>query len=156
GRGLDDVRDVALAGRGIQILELLAGELLVAREVEIGAVMDPLELVPAEGELVLDVVGLFGVVRELLRRMLVEAQLFGSDAQLHQPLHALGAPELEPLAVGAGLYEELHLHLLELARPKREVAGGDLVAERLADLRDAERELLPGGLELVEVVDVGP
>jgi hypothetical protein len=47
-----------------------------------------------------------------------------------------------PLLVGARLDEELHLHLLELAGAEDEVAGRDLVAERLADLRDAERRLL--------------
>jgi hypothetical protein len=35
--------------------------------------------------------------------------------------------------------EELDFHLLELARAEREVARRDLVAETLADLRDAER-----------------
>src|SRR3954462_13111218 len=39
-------------------------------------------------------------------------------------------------------YEVLHLHLLELARAEDEVSGRDLVAKRLADLRDAERRLL--------------
>src|SRR5699024_3332529 len=38
---------------------------------------------------------------------------------------------------------ELHLHLLELAGAEDEVAGGDLVAERLADLADAEGRLAP-------------
>ncbi len=40
-----------------------------------------------------------------------------------------------------GCDEELHLHLLELAGAEDEVAGGDLVAEALADLGDAERWL---------------
>jgi hypothetical protein len=35
--------------------------------------------------------------------------------------------------------EKLDLHLLELARPEREIARRDLVAETLADLGDAER-----------------
>ncbi len=70
------------------------------------------------------------------------------------PLHAPLAPALEPLGVGAGLHEELHLHLLELAGPEDEVAGGDLVPERLADLGDAERNALPRALQHVEVVDV--
>jgi hypothetical protein len=48
-----------------------------------------------------------------------------------------------PLLVGAGLDEELHLHLLELAGAEDEVARRDLVAERLADLPDPERDLLP-------------
>ena len=37
--------------------------------------------------------------------------------------------------------EELHLHLLELADAEEEVAGRDLVAEALSDLRDPERRL---------------
>src|SRR5919202_166268 len=57
---------------------------------------------------------------------------------------ALVDPVLVPLLVRAGLDEELHLHLLELAGPEDEVAGGDLVAEGLPDLSDAERRLLPG------------
>ena len=49
-------------------------------------------------------------------------------------------------------HEELHLHLLELTGAEDEVARGDLVAERLADLRDAERRLLAGrGLHVLEV-----
>ena len=53
-----------------------------------------------------------------------------------------------------GLDEELHLHLLELARAEDEVARRDLVPERLADLRDAERDLLPRRLLDVQEVDV--
>ena len=52
-----------------------------------------------------------------------------------------------------GWHEELHLHLLELARAEDEVAGSDLVAERLADLGDAERRLLAAELEDVFEVD---
>ena len=46
-----------------------------------------------------------------------------------------------PLVGLVGRDEELHLHLLELADAEEEVAGRDLVAEALADLRDAERRL---------------
>ena len=52
-----------------------------------------------------------------------------------------------------GRHEELDLHLLELARAEDEVAGRDLVAERLADLRDAERRLLARELQHVLEVD---
>src|SRR6185503_4877128 len=68
------------------------------------------------------------------------------------PLHPLGLPVLEVLFVGARLDEELHLHLLELPRPENEVSGRDLVAERLADLRDPERDLLSRRLLDVEEV----
>lgn len=54
---------------------------------------------------------------------------------------------------GRRLDEELHLHLLELAGAEDEVAGGDLVAEALADLADAERRLLAGRRHNVGKVD---
>ena len=44
-----------------------------------------------------------------------------SEAQ--QPVVAEGAPVLEPLQIGAGLAEELQLHLLELPDAEDEVAG---------------------------------
>ena len=46
-----------------------------------------------------------------------------------------------PLVGVGGRNEVLHLHLLELADAEEEVARRDLVAEALADLRDAERRL---------------
>ena len=54
----------------------------------------------------------------------------------------------------SGTHEVLHLHLLELAHPEHEVAGRDLVPERLPDLRDAERDLLARALLDVLEVDV--
>src|SRR5438045_1083537 len=45
------------------------------------------------------------------------------------------------------LDEELEFHLLELARAKREIPRRHFVAERLAHLRDAERDFLAGGFE---------
>ena len=53
---------------------------------------------------------------------------------------------LEPLVLGTRFHEVLQLHLLELTRAEDEVARRDLVAERLADLRDAERQLLAAHL----------
>jgi hypothetical protein len=46
-----------------------------------------------------------------------------------------------PLHLGAGLDEELHLHLLELPHAEDELPRDDLVAEGLAGLRDAEGDL---------------
>ena len=63
---------------------------------------------------------------------------------------------LEPLLRLGGRHEELHLHLLELAGAEDEVAGRDLVAERLADLGDPERRLLARELEHVLEVDEDP
>ena len=46
----------------------------VAAQVEVAAVVDALELLPAEREAVLDVDGLLGVVRQLVGGVLAEAQ----------------------------------------------------------------------------------
>ena len=62
------------------------------------------------------------------------------------PRQAPVPPELEPAGRLVGVAEPLHLHLLELAAAVDEVAGGDLVAEGLADLGDAERDLDPHGV----------
>ena len=74
GRGLDDPRDDVLVGRLVEVLERLAARLGVARQVEVAAVVDALELLPAEREAVLDVDRLLGVVGELVRRVLAQAQ----------------------------------------------------------------------------------
>src|SRR5579863_2985002 len=88
--------------------------------------------------------------------MLVLPQVLLADAEVGVPGQAGIDPVLVPVLVGARLDEELHLHLLELAGPEDEVARGDLVAERLANLPDAERDLLPRGLEHVAEVDEDP
>ena len=124
-------------------------------QVEVGAVRDALQLAPLralEAEPVLDVDGPLRVVRELLLRVLEVPQVVPGDAEAGVPVGPVVDPVLVPLLVGAGLDEELHLHLLELAGPEDEVARGDLVPERLADLADAERRLLPGrGLDVLVV-----
>ena len=150
---LDHVGDVALAAGLVEVLELLAGELGVLGEVEVAAVGDPLELRPADGEEVFDVGGAGGVVGELIGVMGAQAQVIGTQAQLDIPALALCKPVLEPpLGLGRG-NEELHLHLLELSCAEDEVAGGDLVAEGLADLGDPEGRLLARELQHVLEVD---
>ena len=61
---------------------------------------------------------------------------------------------MEPIVVVAGLDEEFQLHDFELAGAEGGVAGGDFVAEGLADLGDAEGELAAGAVEDVFEVDV--
>ena len=65
----------------------------------------------------------------------------------------VGLEQRVDVLVVPGLHEELHLGLLELAGPEDEVPGGDLVPEGLPDLRDPERDLLPGGTLDVQEVD---
>ena len=84
--------------------------------------------------------------------MVTQTQVLLLHVQVQQPVAAEGTPILEPLHVGAGLAEELQLHLLKLTGTEGEVAGGDLVAEGLTDLADAEGQLFAGGaLHVLEV-----
>ena len=123
-------------------------------QVEVGAVGDALDLRPAPGEAVLDVRGGFGVVGELVWVVWPQAQAVLVDTERGVPAHALPDPRLVPLLVLTGLYEELDLHHLELAGAEYEVAGGDLVTEGLADLRDAEGgPSAGGGDDVVEVYE---
>src|SRR5699024_8665214 len=115
-----------------------------------------LELAPfiaGEPEAVLDVEGALRVVRELLGWMLEEPQIVGIDAEVGVPPVTLVDPVRVPSFVFTGFDEVLHFHLLELAGTEDEVARRDLVAEALADLADAERRLLAGGVEHVGEVD---
>ena len=143
--GLDDEREPALVLVLVEVRQVGPRLLAVGLQVEVGAIGDSLELGPfgaAELEAVLNVDSALGVVRQLLLRVLKEAQIVGVDAEVDIPIPARLQPVLVPFLVGAWLDEELHLHLLELARAEDEVARGDLVTERLADLADAERRLL--------------
>ena len=90
---------------------------------------------------------------ELLGGVLVKAQVALTNPQVGVPGPAVVDPVLMPLLVGARFAEELQLHLLELAGSEDEVARGDLVAEGLADLADAEGRLLSSGAHDVGEVD---
>src|SRR5439155_16716855 len=156
GSRLDDPRDEVLAGRLVEVLEVLARGLRMRPEVEVAAVVDALQLLPAEREAVLDVDRLLGVMGELVLGMLPEPETRRRDAVSLVPGAPLGQPLLEGGRRGLpGPDEVLHLHLLELAHPEDEVARADLVPEALADLGDAERQLLARRLLDVLEVDVG-
>ena len=119
-------------------------------EVVVGAAVDAFELLEAEGEVEFYVGRRVGVVGELL--MVVETVVLRAHAEVHVPLHAVLLPLAEPFHLGAGPYEELHLHLLELPHAEDELAGHHLVAEGLADLGYAEGNLHASGLLDVDVV----
>ena len=114
------------------------------------AAVDALNLLEAERHTELYVGCSIGIVGQFV--VVVEAVVLCSEAESLMPLHARFLPAWEPLQFGAGLNEELHLHLLELAHTEDELAGYYLVAEGLANLRYAERNLHSAGLLHVEVV----
>ena len=77
------------------------------------------------------------------------AQVLLADAKALEPVHAVVLPVGKPFEVRAGLAEEFAFHLLKLTGAEGEVARGDLVAERLADLAHAEGQLAAGGALVV-------
>src|SRR5256886_6540009 len=110
----------------------------MGRQVVIAAGGNAFELRPAKGKLVLDVKGAAGVMCQLVLAVLPQPQAFAIDPEPEIPLEPLFFPEVEPGHLLGGRHEEFELHLLELAKPEDRVAGCDLVAKRLADLRDTE------------------
>ena len=135
---LDDVGQILFAGLRVGISQFLAGVVLVLGQVEIAPVGDPPQFSPTEGKAVLDVGGGLAVVGKLLAAVIAHAEILGVHAQGQQPIHAEGLPMLEPLPALRGRAEEFQFHLLELAGTEDEVARRDFVAERFADLADAE------------------
>ena len=126
--------------------------LLMRFQVVIRAVGNAPQLTPAEREQIFNIAGALRIERQLFRRMLAEAQTFSIQPQIGQPVHAEVFPVFVPLQILARLAEEFHFHLLEFPGPENEVARRDLVAEALADLTDAKRQLAAhGALNVLEV-----
>src|SRR5262245_57128871 len=128
----------------------------MAAQVEVTSVSDSFQLpeLPGreEGESILDVGCATGVMAALFRLVFPHPQRFIRQPEIEIPLVTPVAPELIPLRRLRGMTEELDLHLLELARAEGEVARGDLVAEALAHLRDAERH--PDARAVYDVLEV--
>lgn len=140
GAGLDDVGDVFLFGLFVEVFEGFAGCFLVAREVVVGAVGDAFELLDAEGEFVLEVVGFAGVEGALIFWDVEDVDFVAGDADGFIPFEAFFEPVVCPLEAGAWFYEEFEFHLFEFSGAEGEVARVDFVAEGFADLGDAEGE----------------
>src|SRR6266436_2573734 len=93
-------------------------------------------------------------MRQLIGRVLSLAQMVCLDSELGVPVES----EIDPVAIpllfflAIGTDEKLHLHLLELARAENEILGGYFVAERIALLRDPERQL--DALRIHDVLEV--
>src|SRR3954470_10567218 len=110
---LDDVRGVSLAVLAVP-LELRTRRVRVRREIEVAAVRNALELLPADGVEVLDVARPARVVRALLRLVLADTQPAAPESEVEIPLEALLEPVLVPPLRFIRRDEVLHLHLLEL------------------------------------------
>ena len=124
----------------------------MATEVKIGSVGDTFQFTPAPGEAVFDIESSLGVVGQFVAGVFPKAQVLGADTVAYIPVEPILHPALQPVLVGAGFYEELHLHLLEFSGSESEVARGNLIAKGLSNLADPERQLFTGGcLHVLEV-----
>ena len=145
GCRLDDVRHPALALLLVEVGQVDAGVLGVRGQVEVGAVGDALELANScrrSGSGTRCRRSAWSSARASPAGARRSRRFSSRSPRSTYQFQPLLQPVLVPLLVGPGLDEELHLHLLELTGTEDEVARRDLVAERLADLRDAERRLL--------------
>src|SRR5687768_17449059 len=80
-RRLDHERDVAAVRRLVEILQPLAGEFLMPRQIEVASMMDALDLLKAEraAEIELNVEGSTCVVGELRHIVLMKLEPVGRD-----------------------------------------------------------------------------
>ncbi len=153
GRWLDDVGDNMLVGLFIKVGHLPAAVFGVLPQIVIAAVGDALQLRPAHGEIVVDVVTFLGVMRQFFLAVGTQAQVILPDAETQIPPASLLEPVVEPFICRLRPDEVLDFHLLELPAAEDEVAGGNLVAERFPELGDAERQTFPRRVEHVLKID---
>ena len=165
GGGLDDVRHVAFLGFLVEDGHVLATpgilrfavfaffhhQLIafahqlafhVRAQIKIAAMSDALQLAKlaflAKRKGILHIRRAHGVVAQLVGIVVAQNQFRRIDAKIRVPLETPITPVSVPLGRFIGVTEKLHLHLLKFPRAEGEVARGDLVAETLALLRDAE------------------
>src|SRR5437899_1257520 len=81
----------------------------------------------------------FGIVRQFFLWLFVEPKVLARNAEVNEPLQTGVNPFLVRLFIFARPDEIFHLHLLELARAKDEVAGRYFVAKRLSNLGHTKR-----------------
>src|SRR5882724_932976 len=129
-------------------------------QIKVGPVSDAHQLVPLAlflftfgKKAIVNIDGALGIVRQLCFRLFVKPQVVGRNTDVHEPLITRVYPFLMDLFVLARPDKIFHFHLFELSRTKDEVTRRDFVAKRFANLRYAEGQLAPAGVEYVVKVD---
>ena len=124
-------------------------------QVVVGTVGHAHEFAPfttGEPEPIFEVNGACGIVGTLLFGNVELTHIVGVNAQVDKPIPAGVHPFLEFFGGIARRHEIFDLHLFEFAGAEDEVTRGDLVAERLANLTNAEGGLhAGGGLHILKV-----
>src|SRR3712207_1102725 len=101
-------------------------------------------LLESEWHVELYVGGSIGIVCQFV--VVVETVVLCTESKSLMPCHAAFFPFLEPIEFCSRLYEELHLHLLELAHTENKLACYYLIAECLSYLCYSKRNLHASGL----------
>ncbi len=150
------MRPEGLAGLCVAVRRFLE----MVLEVEVRAVRQAVELLPAERIIKFKINRALGVMRAVALADLRFMHARGVNADLADPFVHLLPPPIKiilPILVARGRRDEIfNLHLLEFARAEDEIARRDLVAERLPDLRDAEGQLPPRRVQNIFEVDEDP
>ena len=135
----------------VDVLQIVARELAVLRDIPGATMMYTFKFAPAKGELDFDVDSSLGVVSKLFVFVNTE-EVIGELELVLVVVDALFLPVFEPFHTLFAVAEEFHFHLGEFAAAESEVTGVDFVTERFTDLRDTERQLLTGAVaHLLEV-----
>ena len=84
--------------------------------------------------------------------MISQAQFIFWKAQAQEKIMDKAAPVLEPLEVCPWFAEKFQFHLLKLSGTENKVSRSNLIAERFANLANAERQFAAGrSLNVAEV-----
>jgi len=115
--------------------------------------MNTFYFTPAERESEFDVQGGLGIMSQLIRSMVVNADFIITEFQEFAIiLEPFLFPVFKPLHRRFIITEKFHFHLAEFPGTEGEIAGIDFIPESFTDLSDAEGQLLPGGNpDLVEI-----
>ena len=125
----------------------------MAGKVVVRPVVNTVEFRPADGEEILNIARAFSVVGEFF--VILKSQMFGFEVKRSKEIERRFLEFFVVFYIRSFLAEPLMFHLLEFNRSENEVAGRDFVSERLADLRDSERDLRPRRtLDVLEVYEL--
>src|SRR3989344_148101 len=151
--GFYHVRNEFFVRRRIEVAEVRRALLNMVREVEVGSVRKPADLVELMRVAKMKISGAFGIMRPFSIGDFDFFDVFRRKAERVEPLLHFDAPILKmflPLSFGGEIFE---FHYLKLPHAEDKIARSDFVAERTAYLSDAEGQFRMIGVDDVLEVD---
>mmetsp|Transcript_13127 Transcript_13127/g.37407 ORF Transcript_13127/g.37407 Transcript_13127/m.37407 type:complete len:390 (-) Transcript_13127:301-1470(-) len=148
--------DVLLLGLFIKVFQVLSRSLRMLSEIIVTASGNSHKLLFSKGEAKGDVGTGESIMGQRITLMYIPPHQIIAQTDTEQKVLGLFQPLLMlrlPHLLATGWDEVFHLHLLKLPRPKDEVAGRNLIPERLANLRNTKGDLGPGRAHYVLKVD---